>query len=229
MSNIPDRPEYTATKLAYESKYRNGYGLQYPDGHVIRFHHQILEYELQMSGGKILDYGCGSGIHLLYFQQHGYTPFGCDIIASAIEQAKVRMPTYAKNFHAVSNVPKLRDYFTDDFDIIFSNQVLYYLNDNDIKYMTSQFYEMLKPGGVFFATMMASTNYYHNHIVSTERGLSKVVLKGRLNDTTYINFKTKAECVEIFKSFTKLHLGFYGSTIREDEGSTDHIIFIGRK
>lgn len=222
---------YAVNTSTYEAKYQAGYGLQYPDGHVIRFHRHILEYELGLSSGTILDYGCGTGTHLRYFEQQGFTPYGCDISATAIAKCKRLLPAYADHFHVVPNSPRLKDYFPGEFDLVFSNQVLYYLNDADLDQLIPQFYRMLRPGGVIFATMMAPTSYYFRHIADTERGLSKVVLKGRLNETTYINFKTKEQVLSLFTAygFTRLHLGLYGSAIRDDEGPTDHYMFVGRR
>ena len=44
-----------------------------------------------------------------------------------------------------------------------------------------------------------------------------------------INFKTREELARLFAPFVPLHVGSYGSHIREEEGSTDHWIFVGRK
>jgi SAM-dependent methyltransferase len=225
------REEYEITTETYEKKYGSGYGLQYPDGHVIRVHRQILEYELGISGGKILDYGCGTGTHLLYFQQNNYTPYGCDISVNAIKQCKALMSDYADNFFKIPNLPRLRDYFSEDFDVIFSNQVIYYLDDDDLDDLLSQFKSMLRQDGVLFATMIAPTNYYSRFVVSSQGSLSKVTLEGRLEETTWINFKTKDEWLDLFttKGFTKVQFGLYSTVIREDEGPTDHYIFVGRK
>ena len=49
---------------AYTQKYdKEGYGLQYPDGHVIRFYERILKFQLHKISGNLLDFGCGNGIH----------------------------------------------------------------------------------------------------------------------------------------------------------------------
>lgn len=54
---------------AYTQKYdKEGYGLQYPDGHVIRFYERILKYKLSKTSGKLLDFGCGNGVHSKYFK-----------------------------------------------------------------------------------------------------------------------------------------------------------------
>jgi hypothetical protein len=93
---------------------------------------------------------------------------------------------------------------------------------------------MLKPGGVFFATMIAPENYMNNPISpsSVERfegGLTKCTLRGRVNDTTYVNFKTKEEMLKMFDVFKKIQVGWYSQITREQEGQTDHHIFIGKK
>lgn len=222
---------YVHNTQTYETKYRSGYGLTYPDGHVIRFHRHILEYEVGLRSGNMLDYGCGSGSHLQYFMEQGFTPYGCDVSETAIERCKALMPAFAEHFHAIPSLPRLRDYFPVTFDLVFSNQVLYFLNDQDMRAVIDQLYEMLKPGGIFFATMIAPTNYYARFVEGTEGGLSKVVLRGRLNEIQCVNFKTREEVLRLFTSvgLTKLHLGHYGGVIREDEGPTDHWMFVGRK
>lgn len=182
-----------------------------------------------MSGGRILDYGCGTGTHLKYFSENGYEPYGCDIVKHAIDKCKAIMPDYSNNFYTMLNTPTLSDCFSGKFDLIISNQVLYYLNDNDINLLVSQFYNLLKEGGVFFATMISLEDNYSTQIVSQQDEMSKVVAKGRVNETTYINFKTEQEVVEIFKPFSKLHLGYYEDVIREDEGVDKHNLFVGIK
>lgn len=222
---------YAVNSQTYEAKYQIGYGLEYPDGHVIRFHRQILEYELGMTSGTILDYGCGIGAHLQYFAQHGFTPYGCDINAEAIAKCKSRMPAHAEHFHVIPYVPQLRDYFPMEFDIVFSNQVLEYFNNRDVQNMLSQFSDLLKGGGVLFVTWIAPTNYYARWIVDTRGEMSRVVLRGRLEETQFVNFKTQEQLLELFQhhGVTKLHMGFYSATIREDEGPTDRYMFVGRK
>lgn len=222
----------TVNTDTYETKYRTGYGLAYPDGHVIRFHRHILDYDVALRGGTMLDYGCGTGTHLYYFLQQGVTPYGCDVSATAIDKCKALMPEYADHFHVIPSIPRLRDCFGDmAFNLVFSNQVLYFLNDQDMRTIIAQLYAVLKPGGIFFATMIAPTNYYSKFAQGTQDGLTKCVLKGRLNEIQCVNFKTRDEILELFTSFglTKLQLGHYGAVIREDEGPTDHWMFVGRK
>lgn len=70
----------------YDEKYAKGYELQYSDGHVIRFYERILKNELHLIEGKLLDFGCGNGVHSKYFMDKGYDCYGVDIVEEVIRQ-----------------------------------------------------------------------------------------------------------------------------------------------
>jgi 2-polyprenyl-3-methyl-5-hydroxy-6-metoxy-1,4-benzoquinol methylase len=222
---------YLQQALDYENRYKNGYGLTLPDGHVIRIYHQILKYELNIQGGDLLDFGCGNGVHAKWLADNGgFVPHGCDVSLSAINSAKEFIPEYKDNFYNSEMVPDLEKLFNKKFDFVFSNQVLYYLDRDELKQLMQSFYRILKPGGLFFASMMSNENYFYNNSSSIDNSdMRRVELRGRLNDVSFINFKSKEEMLNDFKMFRKLHCGYYDSLIREDEGSTKHWWFLGIK
>lgn len=93
-----------------------------------------------------------------------------------------------------------------------------------------QFYYLLNPGVKIFVTWMCVENCYYN--ISTEllgTNMRQVVLTKRFRETSEINFKDKNSFSTLFGKFTKLQLGYYDSIIREDEGSTMHHFYIGKK
>ena len=51
----------TTTTQDYEARYQSGYGLVYPESHIIRVHRHILQWELKQTPGNMFDFGCGSG------------------------------------------------------------------------------------------------------------------------------------------------------------------------
>jgi len=221
--------EYNAKD--YERRYREGYGLVYPESHIIRVNKHILEWELGMHGGRAFDFGCGAGAHLRYFADHGYEPFGCDTSASAIERCRALLPDYAANFQVSSVNPDLKRIVPDaSVDLFLSNQVLYFLDNSGIRDVVAQAHALVKPSGVFVATMMAPTCWYSRYVVGTQGNFKVVRLDTpRQNGELLINFKEQAELVELFAPFRPLHLGSYGSHVRQEEGSTDHWLYVGVK
>lgn len=218
---------------AYDEKYAKGYGLQYPDGHVIRFYERILKSERNLTKGKILDFGCGNGVHSRYFMDKGFECYGVDIVPEAIQQAKQFMGEKAVLIQPNQSLKNIFD--KDEFDMVFANQSLYYMNNDDLRNCVNELYEFTKPGGICFFTMMSRKNCYVNLIEEEyDNGLSKVILKHRLNETTFINFVDSPEMLEtIFQPFKTLHIGNYElfSILSSDDedGCSHHYFYIGLK
>ena len=231
MENIKIQPNDSFG--AYDEIYAKGYGLQYPDGHVIRFYERVLKNELNLTKGKILDFGCGNGVHSKYFMDKGFECYGVDIVPEAIQQAEVFMGERAV---LIQPNQSLRNIFNkDEFDLVFANQSLYYMNNQDLHNCVQELYEFTKPGGICFFTMMSRKNCYTSMIEEEyNNGLSKVVLKHRLNEITYINFVDGTEMLEaVFQPFQTLHTGSYELfslyASDEEDGCSHHYIYIGRK
>lgn len=219
----------------YVKKYEAGYGLKYPDGHVIRLYERILKYEMGITGEKgetILDFGCGNGTHCEYFRSKGFNVYGIDIIDQAINECRKRIPGDFSHFKRIEPNASIIDVFPDtQFDIVFSNQTLYYLPNDALENTLNDFHSMLKQNGLVIATMMSVNNGYYNSEESTQdNGLRKVVTKGRLNETTYINFiRDDKHLLETFHCFKKEYTGYYDFELDNGEGSSHHCIFVGRK
>jgi len=217
---------------AYDQKYEGGYGLQYPDGHIIRIFERILKYELGVTTGNLLDFGCGNGVHSKYFMSKGFQCYGVDIAKEAICQAKTFMHEKAV---LIKPNQSLKEIFQPDyFDVVLANQSLYYMDDADMSNCIKELYTFTKPGGICIFTMMSARNCYNGLIEETyDNGLSKVVLRNRLTETTYINFIENEEQLKSkFSPFQMLRIGYYDfGFISEDpeEGSSHHFIFIGKK
>lgn len=215
----------------FKKKYADGYGIHHPEGHIIRIYHQILKYEFGLTSGKVFDFGMGTGVHLSWLVSQGdWEPYGCDISAEGVQQTQLLMPQYKDHFIQTSPNPELGSLFDVQFDFILTNQVLYYMEDEVIENVVEQLHKMLKPGGLFLASMMTTKNWYYSLSEEIEGStLRRVDIPGRLNEETFINFRTQEELSDTFKLFERLHIGYYDSAIREDEGPGHHGFFLGRK
>lgn len=219
----------TDSKQTYIEKYDINYGTMYPEGHIIRLYEHLLKYEYGVTGEngeKMLDFGCGNGTHTEYFRSKGFDTFGLDIVPSAIAQAKQRFPQC--QFSQMDLYQSPSELFDSRFDLIICNQVLYYLNNEQLEKVTQQLLDCLNPGGLIYITMMGTKNHYWNKAEPAVDGLSKVTLTGRLNETSNINFvHDEEDLASRFSAFEPLYIGYYDSSSRE--GSTYHYQFLGKK
>jgi len=99
---------------------------------------------------RVLDYGCGEGSNINYLiKNYGYDGYGVDISEPSIRLCKRKINT--SKFKLIDfDVKKDDDFFKKKFDLIISIQVLYYLNNKDLKNRLLSLNKMLKPGGYVF-------------------------------------------------------------------------------
>lgn len=225
--------EIMKNKAYYEKAYKDGYGVMYPESHVIRWYERILKYELKMDGSKnekLLDYGCGNGTHAVYFKSHDFDVFGADIDKTAIDIAKKRLSGCQNNFFTISPGEDITKIFNCKFDVIFSNQTLYFMDDAEMEKLLQMFDRLLAENGIVFFSMMSSLHYFNKFIIEKyDNGLSKVELKGRINGEVYVNITDGEESlIKKFSLFSPLYTGYYDFCLAKGD-SRHHYVFTGRK
>lgn len=215
--------------ISYEEKYESGFGLHYPDSHVMRLFEKFLKYEYGKTSGRMLDIGCSIGQHLFYFNEKGFETFGFEFSEAAVKKSKKLYPNLAKNIK-LGDFTKKIDYFDGlKFDFIFSNQVLYYADRKQLEVAIKQIDSLLNPDGFVYFTMMGTKNYYFKNSKEIPNSdLRRVTLTGRLNEVTDILFtKDEKDLESTFNVFEPLFIGHYDCTMRE--GSGFHYQYLGRK
>ena len=133
---------------------------------------------------KVLDYGCGEGSNIHYLiKKHGYDGYGVDISESSIKNCQKKINK--KKFKLIDfDVNQNDNFFNKKFDLIISIQVLYYLNDIDLKNRLISLNKMLKPGGYVFFTMMSTKDTGYKYFCDKRKsndGLYKVDLSSDKN------------------------------------------------
>ena len=191
----------------YDKKFlKLGYGIKYYESHVIRHSKYFI------NKNSILDFGCGNGTHLDYFSKlrikniHG------------VDTSKIIYKIRSKKFkvYRIGQYEDLKKLLNRKFDIIFSNQTLYYLSNDMIEFYFKQFHEILNKNGLIYTTWMAPRrNYYLQSKKIKNSEFRKLKFNSRLKETTYINFKTKKQIETIMKNnnFQTLHFGHYDQNI----------------
>jgi SAM-dependent methyltransferase len=217
----------------YEKRVKEGYGLQYPDGHVIRIYQHVLsrEFEKLNRPARVFDFGCWNGTHAQYFSKSGLKVSGADIVATAVAQAKERLPN--SRLEVIDDCTDLPAIFGKDFDLVFSNQVLYFLDGITLERRLDEFLRMLAPGGFFFATMISRNCFYSKHSRGrNSSGLEQVVFtepERLAGKTTHIRFIDNEEQLRrLFGMFECVQMGRYECDL-DMAHSTEHYMFLGRR
>lgn len=216
-------------KSSYEKVYSSRkVFLRYPADHVIRFHHQYLK--THQPTGRVLDFGCGSGNNARLFLDKGYEVVGTDITDAVI-------PLCAENgLHDVTILDPESDslpFDDDSFDVVVSNQVLYYLASKDrIQAVCKEFSRILKPGGIVYFTMMGTRSNYivQGHAKPVSGDIYEIHVKsGRMagiHEIVYI-VKDEDHLTDLFSEFDTVTVGYFRMA-QFDLESTFHWIYCGR-
>lgn len=234
-SGTRDSADYLSeTHAAHAEAYERGYGVLYPEGHIIRCYELVLRGELGLDGSRgerMFDFGCGVDTHAGYFRTKGFDAYGVDSDPNAIARCKERFPEAAEHFATVDPEPDpRRDFFGGQFDLVLSNQVLYYLSGRDFKTCVENLRRQMKDGGIIVATMMTTSHYLFAGSQPGPDGLRRAPSSTGGRPIVYnINFvASKEEVVERFGLFEPLHVGHYDFSILESQPSRLHYLFVGR-
>jgi len=104
--------------------------------------------ELVPAGGKVLDFGCGTGNLTLHLQSLGYPTVGADVSGRMLERAKSVAP-HLSWIHTFPGRPLPLE--REAFDAIVASSVLEYVED--LPGTLKELHRVLKPGGWLLATL----------------------------------------------------------------------------
>lgn len=116
------------------------------------------------SGEKVLDLGCGYGVYTDYFRSIGADVIGIDGSERMIEIARDRYP--ATDF-SVMDITAPFAFKNNQFDIVFSNQVL--MDIENIDFVFSECRRILKTGGILYYSIVHPA-FYDGHWLIDSNG-----------------------------------------------------------
>ncbi|MFW9952679.1 MAG: class I SAM-dependent methyltransferase [Candidatus Thorarchaeota archaeon] len=103
---------------------------------------------------RLLDLGCGTGRHLLYFSKQGFEVYGLDSSPKGLEIAKSWL--IEENEKAELTCQRIEHVFpypNEYFDTIISIQVIHHNYFEDIIFTAQEVDRILKPNGMIFITV----------------------------------------------------------------------------
>jgi SAM-dependent methyltransferase len=226
--------DYLEANRAY---WERGYVAPNVDACVFRFYGRILkpDFGLVGDGEAVVDFGCGQGAAVNFFNTQGFNAWGCDISESDVGVAKIRYPHLARRFSVVSPKPADNEFYClpSNVRVVTGIQSFYYLSDTDFAVCIDKLYRAMLPNSVLFATMMGEQcAEFFNNSEPVDDGLRVVNFKNdRLTvKNYYISFiKDEDHLKQKFSMFRPMHIGYYTQKLRNDEGDGYHWTFCGIK
>jgi SAM-dependent methyltransferase len=215
--------------------------LRYPADWIIRFHNMYMRPNVP--SGRVFDYGFGSGNNAIFFMQKGYEVHGLDITEHAVGQLAENLkangigPEAMERFKIAPYTPgQFRLAYPDGhFDAVVSNQVLYFLPDEQaIREVTAELARVTRPGGAAFFTMMGPSHHYIRYhataILDGRVFMAEIEPPHRLAGLKQMIFlvRDEEECADVFSAFECVDVGYFDQRML-DLKSNHHWIFIGRK
>jgi len=114
---------------------------------------RIAELCLKKGFNKILDLGCGSGRHLVYFSNKGFKIYGLDSSPKALEISKNWLEKEGKYCDLkLHRIEQKFPYSNAYFDAIISIQVIHHNLLKQIKFTINEIERILKSNGLIFIT-----------------------------------------------------------------------------
>ena len=142
------------TTESYTKKMYDRFGAEYQRGRdekiQDRAYNEFLEVPCMLDavgkikGRKLLDVGCGAGIHIKHYLKKGAKCLGMDLSKTMIELAKKNCPDVDFKTGSVVKLP----YQNSSFDIVTASLVIDYVKDLNKAF--SEVRRVLKKGGLFF-------------------------------------------------------------------------------
>ena len=196
-----------------------------------------------MPKGRVLDYGCGTANNSIFFIKKGYDVCGTEVSENSLplikknfEHNRLDPKKYMDRFSIISPDTTKIPFKSGFFDLIVSNQVLYYLSSEEqIRKVCKEMSRCLKPGGIVFLTMMGPDNYYIKYHAKQIHpgGVYEVVIddpKSYLNGNRELIYVVKDEehLKNLFSEFECLTTGYFDVSMFDQKGG-QHWIFVGKK
>tara|TARA_Y100000591_G_C21743395_1_gene650562 strand:- start:94 stop:759 length:666 start_codon:yes stop_codon:yes gene_type:complete len=209
--------------------WQRGYEAPNLEAAVFRFYGKFLKKKKLTKKNTLLDFGCGQGAAVNFFNKQNINSYGADISRKDISVAKKRYKKYKKKYFHIENLDDLKKKIKM-VDVILCVQSLYYLSDKDLYEHLSFFKSILKRNGIIYATMISTKSSLYNNR-KTKDGLS-LVNKDNVSKVKnhYINFTRSYNDLEKkFSLFKVVQTGYYSFCIDKNNDVNHHYLIIAKK
>lgn len=127
----------------------------------------FIERYYNLSGKKVLDFGCGMGGMTLWLDKH----YDCDVKGIDIDSNHIEISNMLKAKHGKEHVQFIlqdivKQPLNEEFDFIFLNDVAEHIHPDYLVPIFTQLRKQLKPGGIIFVSYPPWEGPYASHLNS---------------------------------------------------------------
>lgn len=177
--------------------------LKYPNEAVIRF----IKGNFKVNS-NILDLGCGSGRHVLFLAEEGYSVSGIDFSSTAISNVRTALQQNSLQAELITGSIVSLPFESETFDGVISFAVMYYFVVEDIKKIIAEIYRVLKPNGKAFIVVRGTEDMRYGKGQEVERNTYKLSTNFSNEEGMLMHFFERNELLTLFSSFSNIEIGF---------------------
>lgn len=217
--------------------WNKGYSAPNLESHIFRLCGRILkpEFNLPDRHERLIDFGCGQGAAVNYFNTIGFDARGCDISHVDIDVAKLRYPHLRDRFLVTDQNPSENEFYgwEDNISVVVGVQSFYLMSRDYFGQVMDKLYNAMPAGGLIYATMMGERHTFYQHSDPADGDWLRRVRfsNGRLAlDDYYLFFVSDEEDLKKkFPMFEPVHIGHYSMQLQDNDTNNWHWTFLGVK
>ncbi len=179
---------------------------RYPPEELIRFMARNFFAAEDRSKVRVLELGCGAGACTWFLAREGFDTYAVDGSDRAVELTRKYLESEGLSAHVEQADFLSVDFESEFFDAVVEVASIQQTTMANVHEIVERAWELLKPGGVMFAMMVAKGTLGDGLGRMVEPNTFKDIPEGPYRGLGVTHFFEEGEVVEVFSPFAELEL-----------------------
>ncbi len=213
----------------WEEMFKSNAWGKYPSEDVIRFIARSFFKSPDRALVRILDLGCGAGANTWFLAREGFSAFGIDGSASAVDRASalLKKDGLTANFRVADFA--VLDFPDAHFDAVVDANAIQHNVWRDIERIYAEVRRVLKPNGKFFSMMVADGTTGSESAERVEPNTFRNFQAGLITRGVLAHLFTRDEIKGLWRDYRDVNVNQLTRTDGAGEDQIAHFIVSGTK